>query len=527
MNPNEHSTSNEGPDEEVRAYVYRSPEGEPSYRIVRSPFQATQHYLNGVWLSGLGGMKKVPYRCPELLAAIDGAREIWITEGEKDVETAVSLGLTATCTPFGASGFSIGYAPFFEGVTAARIIADKDAPGLGYARDAERCLREAGVADIRVFQARAGKDLTDHVAAGLRIDDLVPIDLGVSELAAERAPSLFRAYTYADLLSEPHEMDWLVEDLLVRDTYGQIAGEQKVFKTYLALHLALAIASARPFFDRFAVPQPGPVLIFSGEGGRADLARRVEAIAGRMGLGSATPEVEFRFGTAAAESAVFRDQLQRDLEHVRPVLTIIDPWYAFHGSTTQATNLFHEGALLHGLSDLCAHAGSSLLLTHHFNQTGSGRSLKRTALAGSAEWCDSWLLLFHSKPPDPMRGSYELELAVGSRQWGGGRYGLKIQRHGDRDGGIDWQLESLADGPHRDASTSIAEQILTIVEQHPYVFSKQGLYDEVRGNRANFEEGLQLLLDTDGVHGAPTPRLEGGRMRTRILYAVGPAPETR
>jgi putative DNA primase/helicase len=82
---------------------------------------------NGGWLLNLDGVRRVPYRLPELLkASVQDC--VYVTEGEKDTDRLFDLGLTATTCPMGAGKWREEYNPFFAGRLVA-IIPDKDEPG--------------------------------------------------------------------------------------------------------------------------------------------------------------------------------------------------------------------------------------------------------------------------------------------------------------------------------------------------------------------------------------------------------------
>lgn len=63
---------------------------------------------------------------------------------------------------------------------------------------------------------------------------------------------------------------WLVQDLWGDGAVGVLGGPPKSCKSWLALELATAVASGRPCLGRFAVAQPGPVLLYAAESGGAD-----------------------------------------------------------------------------------------------------------------------------------------------------------------------------------------------------------------------------------------------------------------
>ncbi|MFH8528142.1 toprim domain-containing protein [Streptomyces tendae] len=106
----------------------------------------------------------VPYRLPELLAAKEADRVIWIAEGEKDVHALVDHGLAATCNAAGAGKWTAEHAQYLEGADVT-IVADRDDKGREHALAAVETLR--GLANsVYVVQARTGKDAADHFAAG-------------------------------------------------------------------------------------------------------------------------------------------------------------------------------------------------------------------------------------------------------------------------------------------------------------------------------------------------------------------------
>lgn len=65
------------------------------------------------------------YKLPQLLAAIQEKRPVYIVEGEKDVETLARLGHVATCNPGGAGKWRDGYTKLLRGADAI-ILPDND-----------------------------------------------------------------------------------------------------------------------------------------------------------------------------------------------------------------------------------------------------------------------------------------------------------------------------------------------------------------------------------------------------------------
>lgn len=118
-------------------------------------------------------VRLVPYRLPELLAAREADRVVWVCEGEKDVHALVDHGLVATCNAGGAGKWTAEHAAYFEGADVT-IVADRDEPGQRHAVAVVDTLR--GVArSVYVVQALEGKDAADHFAAGHKDADFVQV----------------------------------------------------------------------------------------------------------------------------------------------------------------------------------------------------------------------------------------------------------------------------------------------------------------------------------------------------------------
>jgi hypothetical protein len=69
---------------------------------------------------------------------------------------------------------------------------------------------------------------------------------------------------------------WLVEHLWGSGAVGVIGGAPKACKSWLALELAVAVASGRPCLGRFPVPDPGPVLVYAAEDAPLHVRQRIE-----------------------------------------------------------------------------------------------------------------------------------------------------------------------------------------------------------------------------------------------------------
>lgn len=122
---------------------------------------------------GVSGIRRVPYCLPEVREAAAAGGTILIPEGEKDVDGLRALGCVATCNVGGAGKWSDEYTQHLIGAAEVVVIADRDEPGRKHAAAVADSVHRAGI-PVRILEPARGKDVSDHLAAGLGFDDLVP-----------------------------------------------------------------------------------------------------------------------------------------------------------------------------------------------------------------------------------------------------------------------------------------------------------------------------------------------------------------
>lgn len=111
----------------VACYVYLDANGNYAYEVVRYlPKTFRQRHKNeaGEFIWGMDGVERVLYRLPEVLAA----KEVWITEGEKDANNIAALGLCATCNVGGAGKWLDSYTESLGGKDVV-LCGDTDEAG--------------------------------------------------------------------------------------------------------------------------------------------------------------------------------------------------------------------------------------------------------------------------------------------------------------------------------------------------------------------------------------------------------------
>ncbi|PRX90848.1 DUF3987 domain-containing protein [Allonocardiopsis opalescens] len=175
----------------IAVYDYFDENGELLFQVLRTadkqfPCRIPDRSKKSGWAWRLGDTRRVPYRLPQILAAVRAGTTVYIAEGERDCNTLERHGLEATCNPGGAGKWRQEYAEHLSGADVV-VIADRDDPGLDHARHVARTL--AGVAaHVRIVQAAAGKDATDHFNAGHGAGDFVALDADQAPPRADEPP---------------------------------------------------------------------------------------------------------------------------------------------------------------------------------------------------------------------------------------------------------------------------------------------------------------------------------------------------
>lgn len=195
----------------------------------------------------------------------------------------------------------------------------------------------------------------------------------------------------------PERQRWLIQDLWAEGAVGCIGGTPKSGKTWLALEMAVAVASGRPCLGRFAVPRRGPVLLYAAEDTPTALRDRgVELAAARkldldsLAVGLIT-EPALRL-----DVNLHRLRLDATLDRVKPRLLVLDPLVRLHRADENSSSEISE--LLGFLRELQRAHDVAIAVVHHVRKSGAGQPGQ--ALRGSGDlhaWGDSNLYLLRRR----------------------------------------------------------------------------------------------------------------------------------
>ena len=196
------------------------------------------------------------------------------------------------------------------------------------------------------------------------------------------------------LAEEAPELRWLVSHLWSQHAVGIVGGEPKCCKSFLALDLAVAVAGGVPCLRRFAVPDPGRVLLYAAEDSPEIVRRRLEGIAAAAGVGLRDLDIQvITVPTLRLDFTADRASLQETVATLQPRLLILDPFVRLHRVDENASG--EVAPLLAYLRELQRRYAVAVLVVHHAKK-GAGNVRAGQALRGSSEfhaWGDSNLYL--------------------------------------------------------------------------------------------------------------------------------------
>jgi hypothetical protein len=187
---------------------------------------------------------------------------------------------------------------------------------------------------------------------------------------------------------------WLIEGLWAEQAVGILGGEPKCCKSFLALDMALSIASGAHCLRQFPVRRQGPVLLFPAEDSLAVVRQRLEGIAVAAGLSLSPLPIEvITAPTLRLDLSADRQRLANTITAIKPTLLILDPLIRLH--RVDENDASQIAGLLSFLRELQRQFQLAVLVVHHARKD-SNSSRPGQALRGSSElhgWGDSNLYM--------------------------------------------------------------------------------------------------------------------------------------
>jgi hypothetical protein len=197
-----------------------------------------------------------------------------------------------------------------------------------------------------------------------------------------------------ELEVQPPEHRWLIEDLWATEAVGIVGGEPKCGKSFLALDVAVAVASGALCLRRFRPARTGRVLLFAAEDALHVVRARLAGIAVAAGVVFETLDIQvITAPTVRLDLPEDQRRLRETVASLRPTLLVLDPFVRLHRIDENAAA--EVAPVLAYLRELERHFHTAVLLVHHARK-GAAHARAGQALRGSSElhaWGDSNLYL--------------------------------------------------------------------------------------------------------------------------------------
>jgi AAA domain-containing protein len=280
---------------------------------------------------------------------------------------------------------------------------------------------------------------------------------------------------------------WLIDQLWTAHAVGIIGGTPKSYKTWMALEIAVSVASGSACLTTFAVPSPGPVLLYAAEDSEATLRLRLESLVQHHGL--ALAQLDLRVITADSlrlDRTSDQERLEATLLLHRPVLLILDPLVRLHAIDENAAG--EIAALLGYLRLLQRKSGAAIALVHHARKNVSASGGAGYSLRGSSDlyaWVDSFLYL--------RRHHSQLQLSAEHRSApGAGPMALELAMS---ESGPYLQLTSAANAVALAQGDPLLEQILALLSRSSEPCTAENLRSRLQVRNQRLVEALRQLCE--------------------------------
>jgi len=185
----------------------------------------------------------------------------------------------------------------------------------------------------------------------------------VPELPAAPSAATLPVVQAAALEKGSPGCNWLIERLWLAQAVGFLGSPPKHYKTWMAMEMAVSVASGAPCLGAFTVPTPGPVLLYAAEDSVSAVRQRLESLAlhHRVDL-ERLPLWVITADSLRLDRPDDRERLEATVAQYQPRLLILDPLIRLHQQDENASGPMAE--LLGFFRSLQRKAGAAIALVH-------------------------------------------------------------------------------------------------------------------------------------------------------------------
>jgi putative DNA primase/helicase len=370
----------------VAVYPYTDEDDNLLYSVNRfDPKDFRQENANGEPTTR--GVRRVPFHLPRLIEGVSRPATIYIVEGEKDVLNLEAKGFYATCNAGGAGKWQEGFNEFLKSGYVV-LIPDWDEPGKSHTLSQYEGLK--GVTKkIKIQRAKVGKDISDHLEAGLPIGDLIDVTPEELGYVPRETKGVIRL---SDVDETP--VEWLWQDRIPLGMMTIQDGNPDEGKSMVLMELAAHVSGDGVMPDG-VTGLTGNVMILASEDNLSN------TIKPRLRAAGAVQERIYFLQEASIPSGI--EALEQVVREKQIVLLIIDPLMAYFDDGVKVISEPSARKAMKPIGDMAERCNCAVIFNRHFNKDST--SGKTAAMRGSgsgaigAQCRSSWQI--GSFPADP------------------------------------------------------------------------------------------------------------------------------
>ena len=290
----------------------------------------------------------------------------------------------------------------------------------------------------------------------------------------------------SDIEPITHKPSWLIDQLWTHQAVGVIGGSPKSGKTWLALEMAVSVASGNPCFGRFEVLSPGLVLIYAAEDSAIAVRSRIESIARLHQVDFNRLDVHIiTLDSLRLDRTEHQDRLESTLLLYRPALLILDPLVRIHAIDENVAG--QVSTLLGYIRSLQRKTGAAIALVHHVRKNASPNGGAGYSLRGSGDlyaWLDSFLYLRMHQDQRTLSAEHRSAPAFGP-------IALELEQS---DLGASLKISSIAANPFESSPKDLASRIMELLASSPEPLTINKLRTRLQVRNERVVEAIRSLI---------------------------------
>ena len=369
----------------IATYDYKDESGNLLYQSVRfipKSFRQRRPDGMGGWTWNLKGVQQTPYRLSELIASTDS---VYIVGGEKDVESLVKLGLTATTNSGGEGNWKQEFNKYLGGRNVV-ILEDNDLKGQKHGQTISEGLM--GIAKtikiVRFPELQKGGDVSDYLSIH-NIEEFIKLVEETSifqgsykehfcDVTGNALNILAHTESWNQIRELNIEVEWIVDHLIPKGAIIILFGKGGIGKTWLVMDIARCIGSGIDYLGY--ATQETLVIFVDFENPLTVLNTRTQR------MGEAEGVHFWRVGNEVKPPKLDSDEWEEYKELPDGTVIIFDTLRASHSKDENSSE--HMAMVMERVKEL-RDCGFTVILLHHTPKNSEKISKGSTAIVDLAD----------------------------------------------------------------------------------------------------------------------------------------------